>query len=176
MEGRRPLHDTVVNVVAAGGNLSWSWAGRLELAGSCRPGGPDQTIRSDRETGAAAAGCGGIGIDHAERGADQVVDEIDLGPRQKKHRGGIDQHHGAVTRDHQVILSFCAVDVEFVLKAGAAAALDAYAQHCPVTLALEDFPDAAGRPLADGNIGCCHDVAPIADTYLKYLVSGAQHS
>src|SRR3984893_6947132 len=155
-------------------NSSRSWGGSRG-AGVTVPSGRDQTV-SDRETGAAAAGCGGIGIDHAERGADQVVDEIDLGPRQKKHRGGIDQHHGAVTRDHQVILSFCAVDVEFVLKAGAAAALDAYAQHCPVTLALEDFPDAAGRPLADGNIGCCHDVAPIADTYLKYLVSGAQHS
>ena len=119
----------------------------------CRGGvGPSL---SDRKTGAAAAGCGGIGIDHAERRADQVVDEIDLGSGQKRHRGRIDQHHGAVARDHQVVLGLRALDVELVLKAGAAAALDADAQHGAVALGLEDFPDAAGRPLADGD-GCGH--------------------
>src|SRR3979411_1064921 len=103
---------------------------------------------SDRKTGAAAAGSGGIGIDHAERRADQVVDEIDLGPGQKRHRGGIDQHHRAVARDYQVILSLRPLDVELILKAGAAAALDADSQHVAIALSLEDFPDAAGPPVA----------------------------
>ena len=34
---------------------------------------------SDRKAGPAAAGGGGVGIGDLERGADQVVDEIDLG-------------------------------------------------------------------------------------------------
>ena len=75
---------------------------------------------SDRKAGATAARRGGIGVDHAERGADQVVDEINLGARQKRHRGGIDQHHRIVALDHQVIIGLRALDVEFVLKAGAA--------------------------------------------------------
>src|SRR6266404_2955155 len=120
---------------------------------------PPYDFNSDRKTGAAAAGCGGIGIDHAERRADQVVDEIDLRSRQKRHRGGIDQHYRTVARDHQVIFSLRTLDVELILKAGAAAALDADSQHGAIALSLEDFPDAAGRPLADGD-GCSHDESP----------------
>src|SRR5436190_10363726 len=43
---------------------------------------------SDRKAGPAAAGRRGIGIDHAERRADQVVDEINLRAGQKRHRSG----------------------------------------------------------------------------------------
>ncbi len=70
----------------------------------------------------------------------------------------------AITRSSSALR---ALDVEFVLKAGAAAALDADAQHGAIALGLEDFPDAAGRPLADDDTGCCHDVAPIADPIPK---------
>src|SRR5262245_62309756 len=35
----------------------------------------------DGKAGAAAAGGGGLRVVHPERGADQVVDEVDLGPR-----------------------------------------------------------------------------------------------
>src|ERR1700694_3896816 len=137
---------------------------------------PPYNFNSDRKTRPAAAGRGGVGIDHAERRSDQVVDEIDLGPGQEWHRGRIDQHHGTVARDHQVVFRLRALDVELVLKAGAAATLDADAQHRTVALGLEDFPDAAGRPLADDDTGCCHDVAPITGAYPNYLVSGSQHS
>ncbi len=68
--------------------------------------------------------------------------------------------------------STTAVSVEFVLETGAAAALDADAQHRTFALGLEDFPDAAGRPFADDDAGCCHDLAPIADVYPNDLVSG----
>src|SRR5258705_13466396 len=133
---------------------------------------PWKPMTSDRKAGAAAAGRGGIGVDHAERGADQVVDEINLGARQKRHRGGIDQHHRIVALNHQVILGLRALDVELVLKAGAAAALDADAQHRTLALGLEDLPDTAGPPLAGDHPGWCHYLAPITRIYPNHLVSG----
>ncbi len=78
-------------------------------------------------------------------------------PREERHRGWIDQHHGVLARDHQVILGLGAVDVELVLEAGAAAALDGDAQHGAVAFGFEDFADAAGGPLADGD-GCTHGI------------------
>src|ERR1700733_2461450 len=110
---------------------------------------------SDRKAGAAAAGGGRVGIVDAERGADQIVDEIDLRARQERHRGGIDENDRAVTGNHQIILGAQTFDVELVLKAGAAAALDADPQHGAVALAFEDFADTAGGPLADGD-ACGH--------------------
>src|SRR5437870_2923094 len=107
--------------------------------------------RSDRKAGPAAARRRGIRVDHAERGADQVVDEIDLRAREERHRGWIDQHHRALARDHQIVLSLGVVDVELVLEAGAAAALDGDAQHGAVAFDFKDFADAAGGPLADGD-------------------------
>src|SRR5215468_3317772 len=106
---------------------------------------------SDRKTGAATAGGGGVRIDDAEGRADQVVDKIDLRSRQERHRGGINQHHGALAGNHKVILGLGVVDVELVLKARAAAALDADAQHRAFAFAFEDFADTAGSPLADGD-------------------------
>ncbi len=132
---------------AASANRPWQCQGAVRRRSA--------RLSSDRKAGAAAAGGGGVRIDHPERGADQIVDEIDLRAGQKRHRGRIDQHHGAVARDHEVVLGLGALDVEFVLKTRAAAALDADAQHGAVALGLEDFPDAAGGPLADGD-GCGH--------------------
>src|SRR6516164_2391326 len=105
----------------------------------------------DRETGAAAAGRRGVRIDHAERGADQVIDEIDLGPGQKRHRCRVDQHDGTVAGDYKVVYGPIMFDVEFILEAGAAAALDADPQHGAVALLLEDFANAARSPLADSD-------------------------
>ena len=65
-----------------------------------------------------------------------------------------------LARDHQVIFGLVMVDVEFVLEAGAAAALDGDAQHGAVALGLEDLPDAAGGPLADGD-GSGHESSPV---------------
>ena len=52
----------------------------------------------------------------------------------------------AVAREHEVVVSFGAVEVEFVLKAGAAAAFDADPQHRSGRLALQDLTDPARRP------------------------------
>ena len=51
----------------------------------------------------------------------------------------------------EIVLGLGAIDVEFVLETGAAAALDADTQHGAIPLALEDFANAAGSPLADGD-------------------------
>src|SRR5439155_16397049 len=112
---------------------------------------------SDRKARPAAARRGGIRIDHAERGADQIVDEIDLRTCEERHRGRIDQYHRALARDHQIVLGLVVVDVELVLEAGAAAALDGDAQHGAVAFDFKDFADAAGGPLADGD-GSGHDM------------------
>src|SRR5262245_2002633 len=129
---------------------------------------------SDREAGAAAAGGGGVRVDHPEGGADQVVDEIDFRSRQERHGSGINQHHRAFAGDHEVILGLGMVDVEFVLEAGAAAALDADAQHGAVAFALEDFADAAGSPLADGD-GSSHSPF-LQASYPIHLVYRVAHS
>src|SRR5215471_12472940 len=72
---------------------------------------------SNREAGAAAARGGGVRVRHLERRADQ--------------------YHGAVAADLDVVFGLGAFDVEFVLKARAAAALDAHAQHGAGRLAFE---------------------------------------
>src|SRR6185437_773791 len=118
----------------------------------------EKATRSDGKAGAAAAGCGGIGVDYPERCADQIIDEIDLRAGQERHRGRIHQHDRAVARDHQIVLGLRPLDVELVLKAGTAATLDADPQHGAIALGLEDFPNAPSRPLADG-YGCSHERA-----------------
>src|SRR5260370_19085071 len=123
----------------------------------------------NREVGAAAAGGGGVGIDDAERGADQIIDEIDLGSRQERHRGRVDQHYGAVAFDHKIVLGLGMFHVEFVLEAGTAATLDRNAQLGAFTLLTENLPDAAGGPLADGD-GSSHDQSPIEASYPDHLV------
>src|SRR5512132_3838354 len=130
--------------------------------------------KSDRKTGPATTRCRSIRIDDAERCADQVVDEIDFGAGEERHRGWIDQHHRALAGDHEVILGPGVVDVEFVLEAGAAAALDGDAQHGAVAFGLEDFADAAGGPLADGD-GSGHGMLS-GPSYPIHLVWGVRHS
>src|SRR5258707_507523 len=81
------------------------------------------------------------------------------------HGGRVDLPHRIRAIDHLVIPGALALHVELVLKAGAAAALDADAQHRALALGPENLPDTAGRPLADDHARCCHDLAPIADIY-----------
>ena len=97
-----------------------------------------------------------FGLMHAERGSDQIVDEIDLRSCQERRRRGIDQNDGLVALDDQIVVGFGMVDIELVLKAGAAAAFHGDAQHRAVALLSEDLADSAGGPLADGD-GTGHD-------------------
>ena len=119
-------------------------------SGGCAAGGRGGVnLGLQREAGAAAAGGGGLRVLHLERGADQVVDEVDLGTGHVVDRDRIDQHDGAVAGDDEVVVRARALHVEFVLKARAAAAFDADAQHGAGRLAFEDLADPPGRALAD---------------------------
>ena len=64
-----------------------------------------------REAGAAAAGGGGLRVLHLERGADQVVDEVDLRAGHVIDRDRIDQHHGAVAGDDEVVVGLARVSM-----------------------------------------------------------------
>ena len=60
-------------------------------------------------------------------------------------------YKGIAPETLELVRRTLADEVEFVLEAGAAAALDGDAQHGAVAFGLEDFADAAGGPLADGD-------------------------
>ena len=55
-------------------------------------------------------------------------------------------------RGNEIILGARALDVELVLEARAAAALDADAQHGAVAFRLQDLPNAPGSPFGDGDV------------------------
>src|SRR5260370_24845259 len=106
---------------------------------------------SDREARAAAAGRGRVGIGDLERGADQVVDEIDLGAFHVAQRDRVDEHGRAVARDHEIVWRLALLHVEPVLEPGAAAALDADAEHGAGGLGGENLADASRCPLTYGD-------------------------
>src|SRR5688572_32992929 len=84
---------------------------------------------ADREGTAAAAGGLGVWIADLERGADQVLDEIDLRARQQVERGLVDHQLHAVAGEYVVVNLGVVVEREAVLEARAPAARDAEAQH-----------------------------------------------
>src|SRR5262249_34726168 len=112
---------------------------------------PDRVTLLEREAGPAAAGRLGVGIVDPERGADEVVDEIDLRAGQVSERDLIDQYHRLITADKHVVRRLFAVHVKFVLETRAAAALDAQAQHRPGRFAAENLADAPRRPLRNSH-------------------------
>src|SRR5262249_45638423 len=101
------------------------------------------------ETGAAATRGFCLRIDHLERGADQVVDKIDFRSGHVVDRNRVDQNDRAVAADHEVVAGLGMLHVEFVLKAGAASAFDADAQHGSARLGFQDLADASCRSFAD---------------------------
>jgi hypothetical protein len=90
------------------------------------------------------------------RRANEVVDEVDLGAGHEFERDRVDQHRDLPSFDDEVIRRPLAVDVESVLEARAAAALDADAQHRPGRFPLQDLADPARCPFGDGD-GIGHD-------------------
>ncbi len=108
-------------------------------------------VRLNRKARPAAAGRLGLGVVHTERGADEIVDEIDLGAREVVERDLVDQHGGAVAGDDGVVISLRVLHVEPVLETGAAAALDAHPQHAAGLFLAQDRADLAGRAVGDGD-------------------------
>ena len=99
-----------------------------------------------RKARPAAAGRGRDGVVDAERRPDEVVDEVDLGARHVLDRDRIDQHRRPFPGQHEVVVAAGLIEVEFVLKAGAAAALDAHPQHGAGRLPFENLADPPCRP------------------------------
>jgi hypothetical protein len=86
-EGNLILRSIAKRCVSKDGGNAWTRGHpSRRRAKSAAPPATTAKPFSNRETGAAAAGCGGVGIDHPERGANQIVDEIDLRTGQKRHR------------------------------------------------------------------------------------------
>ena len=84
---------------------------------------------------------------------DQVVDEIN-GRTFKEWEGDlVNQHRGAVPLDDDIVRLLGPLDVEGVLEAGAAPAVDADAQHRPGRLAVHDLLDAPRGPLGEADWG-----------------------
>ena len=106
-------------------------------------GGNHKERELDREAGAAAAGRGDVRVVELELGADQVVDEIELRALHEAERDGIDHHARAVALDEEIVGRRLRDDVEAVLEARAAAALDADAKQRRRRLAAEKLGDAA---------------------------------
>jgi hypothetical protein len=69
------------------------------------PLGAEVVSMSHRKTRPAPTGRRCDRIFNPERGPDQVVDKIDLGPRHVLHGHRVDQHSGAVAGEHEVVVS-----------------------------------------------------------------------
>src|SRR5688572_23407638 len=93
----------------------------------------------DREAGAAAARGGDVRVVQLELGADQIVDEIELGPLQESERDRIDHHARAVALDKKIAGCALRHQVETVLETRTAAPLDAHAKQRRRRLAFEDL-------------------------------------
>jgi len=117
-----------------------------------------------REAGAATTRGFRLRIVHLERSADQVIDKINFRSGHVVDRNRVDQNHSAIAADHEVIVGFRMLHVEFVLKARAASAFNADAQHGPARLTFQDFADASCGPFADRDV-CTH---PLAFSGLSY--------
>ena len=85
---------------------------------------------SDCEADAAAAGGDRVGVLDLESLTHQVIDEIEFGAAQHLQRDRVDDNAHAVAADNEVVIGPLGVDVEGVLEARAAAALDRNAQRC----------------------------------------------
>jgi hypothetical protein len=103
---------------------------------------------SDREADPAAARGGRVRVLHAERLAHEVVDEVELGAPYHFERDGVDDHDRTVAGGDEVVLGAGLLDVEGVLEARAAAALDRDAQR-RAFFALKDGVQPSGGARAD---------------------------
>jgi hypothetical protein len=80
-------------------------------------------------------------------------------PRPWAEREGVDQHLGASALDQDVIGLRVGHEIEAVLEARTAAALDAHPEDVVFWLIGDDLRDALGRALGDGD-RCGHDMCP----------------
>ncbi len=113
----------------------------------------------DRKRSAAAAGGGGDGVFDGEMGAHEGVFVVEFRAGEEIQARGIDEDGGAGGLDDQIVRILLCREVEFVLKAGAAAGEDFDSQGARGGLGGEDFRDAAGGGRGEAEVfqGCAHN-------------------
>ena len=102
----------------------------------------------DRKADPAAAGGDRVRVLDLERLAHQVVDEVELGPLQHLERDRVDDHGRPVAGGDEIVVRAGFVDVERILEARAAAALDRNPQRRAL-FPLEDGVQPPGGAGAD---------------------------
>src|SRR5437763_6717628 len=127
------------------------------LAAAWRPGMTGLDL--NRKRVAAAAGGGGVRVLDLERGAHQILDEVDLGAVQEIERHVIDDDLNPVALEDEIIGVSLLVEGESVLKTGTAAARDRNAQEGAFgLLLLLQRGNAARRALGDDNRALAGDL------------------
>ena len=81
----------------------------------------------------------------------RLVDEVDLAALHEVERDGIDHHARAVALDQEVVGRLIIDQVEAVLEARAAAALDAHAEQGRGRLVAQKLDDPVRRSRAQGD-------------------------
>src|ERR687885_394073 len=89
------------------------------------PGSTRPTMALNRKRIAAAAGRGGVRVADLERGAHQILDEVDLGAVQEVERHIVDDDRDPAALEYVVVRVLRIVEAKPVLKPGTAAA-----RHC----------------------------------------------
>src|SRR5580704_1567949 len=102
-------------------------------------------VLGDREGVAAAARRGGVRVTDLERGAHQILDEIDLGAIQQIERNVVDDDGDPVALEHPIVGVRLVIEAQSVLEARAAAARDRDAQIGGADLLLFAQKDYAFR-------------------------------
>ena len=105
----------------------------------------------NRKTGTAAARRRCNRVFDFESGADQIIDEINLGALHIANGDGIDQHSGASALQHKVVSGLLRNEIEFILKARAAAAIDGDPQPRGGRIASCNFSDSLGGVFGQGD-------------------------
>lgn len=114
-------------------------------------------MRSNGETGAAAAGCNRVGVANLEGLANQVIDEVDFCAAHEFKAEGIDINSGVVaSKDDIVCTGFFADEVIFVLEARASATGDRDAQDRAGLFLGDDAPNALCGALCQNNLVWCY--------------------
>src|SRR6185437_5987610 len=133
----------------AAGSASAFWLSRMGAAGRTRCG-----RSSGVEGGPAAAGRRGVGIADDELRAVQAFLVIDLRPHEVLHAHGVDQELHPLVLDAGVAVLDLLVELEAVLQAGTAAALDEDAQHqAGIAFALDELAHLAGGRVGEEQCG-----------------------
>jgi len=95
----------------------------------------------------------------SRRGADQVIDIVDLGAAHEFEAQRIDQHNGVAFGQNDIVVAgFFLYQIVFILESGTAAAGHRDAQHRAFRLLGQNARNPLGGPIGENDVvgkGCC---------------------